>query len=231
MTISACDFLGTILLLAGFPSTNDNFCSAQAFMNLFFYRGSWFFTVAFQFQLFGLIIYNKNVLKERFVHMICWGINIIIAFIPFATPSVNYGVNPSYAGFGYCTLTANDLNLIIDYQIVESTAPIIVSVLLLIVLSAAAFITCSYSSNLSDSAQVWSLAIAMATYPATMIVSWLPAVLVGIITGIIFNQTTNESTLETLNYAQVISIAIGSLYGGFLGIIFLYNSRESRQRW
>ena len=137
VTISACDFLSTIFLTAGFPA-NGSYCAWQGFAWYFFSRGSWFFTSALACQLYFLLAYGKLLVSEKWMHVVCWVSNVILGFVVFG--GATYGVDVSRVGSYWCKIKASNLKVQIDYNTGLFVAPLIITTFLLIIINVAALV-------------------------------------------------------------------------------------------
>ena len=226
-TISVCDFLGSLLLTVGFPM-NGSLCEAQGFFFFFFSRGSWFFTVVLSIQLYCLLIYSKLMVPEVWVHVICWGTNIILAMVVFAHAS--YGSQEDDQGTQWCQINDPDLQIALDYVIAVFLAPVIICSFLLIIITSAALLKSYVLKSVTLSDRHWQLLRIMLLYPTCMIVSWLPNILSYFI-YLSYNDDDGLSPPPQLADFNYFSQPWGVLYGSFLSVVFFVNSSEARRRW
>lgn len=90
VTISFNDFVSSLVQALGFPTSNGPLCLSQGFINCFFLRGSWFFTVALQFQLYCLLVFGRLFVPEVWVHVVCWSASAILGGVVFADASYGF---------------------------------------------------------------------------------------------------------------------------------------------
>ena len=89
LMIAIADTMTALTIAFGFPDAGP-LCSAQAFLNIFFSRMSWFFTDVLIFQLFYIVVFKKYFLNVKYMHCIVWSVNILLQILPYTT-STTYG--------------------------------------------------------------------------------------------------------------------------------------------
>ena len=103
--ISLCDFCVSIFNCLGFPQNNSNLCSFQGFGLLYFPPTSWLWTAMLVFQLRTLIIFKTIHLSMFWMHCICWGVPLLLSFLPLSTN--RYGADDAQDGNIPCDLNGN----------------------------------------------------------------------------------------------------------------------------
>ncbi len=126
LLISISDFCACLVFSLGFV-TNPTLCAIQGGSLIFFFRATWFWTLAFTYQLYYLVKNNDNkppAITFRSLNAIIWGVNVVIEFIPLFMPhgvknfeeNVAYGTDDANYGDMICTFkrypsleTTNDM--------------------------------------------------------------------------------------------------------------------------
>lgn len=239
MAISGCDLFGSLVSLAGYPS-NELTCFVQGLFVTFFYRCSYLYTVALAFQLYSLVIYNKLIIRERWIHIASLLVSIVLAIIPLSG-NATYGIpsNPGLGG-GTCWFTSTDDSSAIPIFFFLGT--IIVPVFLSVIAVIAIYVRIWWyykhqknmqfsSSTLSSSGNTYNPRVRMvintlAQYPAAMLITWFPLNIAVLVVWL-----TPSQDLEQDIHILMIMVSVGSLYGFILAVIFFASSKEARQRW
>ena len=225
LTISSCDFAGSLLIPPGYISQPGVLCAAQGFVSHFFYRASWFFTVAFSYQLYSIIINGRTRLKENHIHIVSWSLTTFCALIPFAS-GVTYGNDDQGYGTSLCGLESTNGTLEYAYEIAFYVVPQIASICILVII-AFSIVVKLFRHPLGSQSPITAAVNMLLIYPTCMIVSWLPA----IINFFVINGTDTDDTGNNTYYAMIFTQSFGSLYGAFLATAFFANSQEARWRW
>lgn len=226
--ISVCDFLGSILLTAGFPS-NGPLCEAQGFLWYFFSHGSWFLTAALSIQLYSLLTRNRMLISELWMHAVCWVSNIILSFFIFS--GATYGVYDDDAlSSEWCQISSSNFTLLEDYTIAVFVAPMIITTSILLIVSLASLLQFYVFRSIPRTDQHKELLRVMLLYPTCMIVAWLPNMVTYFFS--LQYRADDDSFSKQLTYFVIgLSDGWGALYGTFLAIVFFANSNEARRRW
>jgi hypothetical protein len=228
ITISACDFLSTLFLTTGFPAANSSYCEWQGFAMYFFSRGSWFFTSALACQLYFLIVYEKLLISEKWTHVICWILNIILGCVVFE--GARYGIDDDQVGAGWCFPEAKNKQIQHDYENATFLAPVIVCTFLLIIINMSILLQYYIFRSIKKSEKRRSLVLAMLLYPTCMVIAWLPYIITYFFHESI-GDDDDDYTSQFALFIEDVFVGWGVLYGSFLAIVFFANSKEARRRW
>jgi hypothetical protein len=219
--IALCDMIGCIAFSIGFPAAHSPYCVFQGVVSVFFVRASFFWTLCFAYQLYSLVKFNKLRLYEYQMHLLCWGISIVLEILPLSTS--NYGEDDTLSEEIWCFLRDDD-GFGSIWIAVTFTIPIIVSILLMLWLYLQ--LQCHRSINiplLPMNDRVKSLVDVLKLYPLTMVLCWIPnPVAVALV---------NTKAVDQSNNMVLITLGLGSLYGCCISAIFFVNSKEIRERW
>ena len=112
LTISFCDFVGSLFMSTGFAPT-ESYCSVQAGIVIFFYRAQWMWTCIISSQLHSLIRYERLTLDFQGMNVLVWTINILLEILPLLLPygpsphdgeeNIGYGTDDGAIGHTICT--------------------------------------------------------------------------------------------------------------------------------
>lgn len=222
--ISICEFCSSFVNIFGYPKKSNNFCAAQAFIAFFFFRASWFFTVALSHQLCNLALFGILTLKEYHIHAIAWSLTIILALLPLSD-HITYGINDENAGHYWCGLRSNDPSNYELWIAICVSIPLIISISLISIMIIRILIHFRWRNILMNN-KVRTMVRTLILYPIGMMVIWIPVCIFETINGAIYpNQYMYMEQLTGLVNS------VGSLYGFVLSILFFTSSREARSRW
>ena len=215
--ISLCDFLGSIGNVLGFPRNGSVACTVQAFLYLFFFPASWFWTAALVYQLRCVAIHNKIWLRVRYLHMLCWTIPLILALAPLSTNT--YGQDDYLEGSSVCNVGGNSLKAY-NWSLGDTGSEFLLCFVLMMfhVIEIGLFFR-KNKELISDSKK--SLFCATRLYPLGMLVAWLPFTIVE------FYYSSGNYKWRAWELVQLLS----TQYGTFLGLIYFVYSKQARDIW
>lgn len=237
LMIAIADTMVALFIAFGYPPSGSIACSVQGFGKNFFARMSWFFTDVLILQLFYLVIFKKYFLDKRYMHVIVFVTNIVLALIPFITGTI-YGQDDDDKGIplGSCstsngTSTYREAYLWVTYTI---NIELYISFIFIVILSTIVVVYSltfknSKSSNIYINERIRSSWKVIILYPLAMLVAWVP----GTAYALYFNTYTNNSGnppsngIIIANYLQALNV----LYGPLLSLIFYTKTVDARRAW
>ena len=237
MMIAIADTMTAISIAFGLPEAGP-LCSAQAFLNIFFSRMSWFFTDVLIFQLFYIVVFKKYFLSVKYMHCIVWSVNILLQILPYTT-GTTYGALDDEKVFEsnlICFLGTGtgSFNTSLTWMQYAFNIELFISIFIIIILSiAVVFYSLNMKSTMTSHVYLaqriresWSIVI---LYPCAMLVAWVPS------TIYIYYSLNLENSGKGLPYNNTVIIdylnAINALYGPFLALIFYTKTLEARRAW
>lgn len=211
----------------GYPSGIA--CNIQAFVNIFFTRFSWMWTVILVANLTSFVIRRKFICTIFTSHYILWPVNIFLQFIIFSNGSSYGNYTP-----GYDTCNFNNEKDVLNSVIWSRYVSDLILQICLGLIFLCSLVTLGYSLYLKylDSyiarvvpliSEAWSTII---LYPVSMILTYLPAEIYAFISSSIIINTGHEP-----NHQVIISNSLNLLipfYGILLALIFYYKNEEAR---
>jgi len=96
--ISLCDFLTSLFVAPGFPTSNA-VCSIQSAVSIFFCRAAWFWSMLCMYTLFQVVVHGKVPLTMKTMHLIVWPMSVVLELLPLTT-GTGYGTTPFLLGLG-----------------------------------------------------------------------------------------------------------------------------------
>lgn len=184
---------------------------------------SWLFTVSLVFQLYSLLITKQVWLKLKGIHLICWGLSILITLLPLSTNK--FGGIEKLNGLAHCTLSG-------DTDARHTWSMIYYSILLIcvIILSYLTYLIQIFiNSNEILMKNKSALMIAKTTllYTMNMFICWIPLLLCSIIG--LFNR---DFIFNSYYYAFLqFSINVSTQNGTILAIIFYKYSPQVTEKY
>ena len=238
LMIAIADTMTALTIAFGFPDVGP-LCSAQAFLNYFFARMSWFFTDVLIFQLFYIVVFKKYFLNVKYMHCIVWSVNILLQILPYTT-GTSYGFddgeNPNGIYYVICSLGpgTGSIEASIHWYQYAGNIELLISFFIIVILSIAVVI---YSLNMKSTKtshvylaqrirESWSIVI---LYPCAMLIAWVPSTIFSYYLNYLEN---NDKKLPP--HTAVINgylNAIAALYGPLLALIFYTKTLEARRAW
>lgn len=98
--IAICDSLAALGFSFGYPQ--DDLCTVQAVLILYFERLSWIYTTILVYQLQKMVI-HRSIIKSRLLHVAAISLNSILFFLPFSTDTF-YGSPALEQGLTVCSM-------------------------------------------------------------------------------------------------------------------------------
>ena len=233
LVIGIADTGTSIAIAMGYPNKGST-CFVQGFMFLFFARVSWYFTDVLIFQLFCLVVFKKYFISIKVVHIIIWPLIIIEQFLPYAF-GVKYG-SSNNKPVERCFLTSfkNDFNTNVynssEVFVIEFFISFFFIILLTIgILGYSYYISKTEPLNLTKIAHVRESISTAILYPIAMLIFYVPSFIYTAYNGLYIKHMHHD-----LHNFQVIFnylVAIQTLYGVTLTIIFYTKTKMARREW
>ena len=231
MMIAIADTITALTIAFGFP--DGDLCSAQAFLNMFFARMSWFFTDVLIFQLFYIVAFRKYFLNVKCIHCLVWPLNILLQFLPYTT-GTRYGEDDDdeISTVEMCAMhetgrsNFNWIQYAYNIELIGSFG-------IIIILSIAVVF---YSLNIKSSPsqiyldhrirESWSI---IRLYPCAMLITWVPSTIYSYYGNYVYSKGI-KITYHGYVIADYLN-AINALYGPLLALIFYTKTLEARRAW
>jgi hypothetical protein len=236
MMIAIADTMTALTIAFGFPEPGS-LCTAQAFLNFFFSRMSWFFTDVLIFQLFYIVVFKKYFLNVKYMHCIVWSVNILLQILPYITGTI-YGADnddlPNGKNYEICNLGTGTGSIDTKWLQYAYNIELLISFFVIIILS---IIVVIYSLNMKSTKashvylaqrirESWSIVI---LYPCAMLIAWVPSTIYGYY-GNYLQNTDKEFPHHFFVINDYLS-AINALYGPLLALIFYKKTLDARRAW
>ena len=237
LMIAIADTMVSLFIAFGYPPSGSIACSVQGFLRYFFGRMSWFFTDVLILQLFYVVIFKKYFLDKRYMHVIVFVLNIVLALIPFSTRN-SYGQDDDDKGIpldscGISNGTGTDLEALLwltyTFNIELYISFIFIVILSTIVLVYSLTFKNSKSSNIYINERIkdsWKVII---LYPLAMLVAWVPSTAYALYFIEYESKKGNipPNGIIIFNYLAAINV----LYGPLLSLIFYTKTIDARRAW
>ena len=218
--ISLSDFCFSIMNCLGFPLNGTLQCSIQAFGVFYFPLSSWLWTVMLVYQLRTLIILKSLHISMSWIHVICWGIPLILSLLPLSTNP--YGMDDFSNGNLTCDLSGSASTKLIWLDLC-STAAALMCFILMAIWSVEIYL---HFRQAEDAAREMSFLSIMKLYPLALLITWLPRCLQALLVTVKLIPS-NSSTVHSASYFFIIS----SQYGTLSALIYFSHSPASRLLW
>ena len=215
---SLADFCSGIVNCLGFPTSGSEICNVQAFGTLYFSPASWLWTLMLVYQLRTLIIFKSINLSMRWMHLICWSIPLIPAFLPQTTNS--YGQDDSLNGVAPCILGGDSTTKYIWINTTKTGLAILCFLMMLIWSVEIHLYICKCNG---DSGREVSLFNSMKLYPLILFVTWIPKCVVIML--------INAKVIGVNQILATCVITFSTQYGSLLTITYFSRSSVSRLLW
>lgn len=227
--IAICDTLSSIGGLLGISKSGSLKCSIQTLLTNIFPLSSIFWTTIISYILYNIIkctkitiSLNNNITSLIWIHLICWGIPIIVTLLPLTTET--YG---TYDGNdGWCFLEPGKNSWTYDFWVyVSFFGWVYLALIIYIVLIA--YIS-FYASNSSTGQVTRSLInkilYKLIWYPIIILISW------SIITAYILWDAYNPSSPALQNNTFIYFTFSVPLFSGFFtSVAFFFGSSEAKR--
>ena len=213
---SLSDCIASIMMAFGFPP-NGNLCVAQGSLTYFFYKASWIWVSVLTLQLYCLVVYGKLQLNIYHLHIIAWGVSLILTCIPLSTNG--YGVDDGAQGYLPCNITDGTNALMEEkWTIATFFAPLIMCLFIMSFFSVRVWLW--HRAQAKQEARISATIRILSLYPISMFVFWVPNVILSLMQNFKYKLDT---TGIIAGYALV---AWGGAYGIMLAIVFFTQSQE-----
>ena len=219
--ISLSDFCCSIMNCLGFPLNGTLQCSIQAFGLFYFPLASWLWTVMLVYQLRTLLILKSLHISISWIHVICWGIPLVLSLLPLSTNP--YGMDDFASGDVACNLSGNETTKFIWLDIC-STAAAIVCFVLMAFWSVEIYL---HFRQAEDAPREMRFLNIMKLYPLALLVIWLPRCVMRILITTTILPADSDSRLLAASYFVILS----TQYGTLTAIIYFSHSSASRMLW
>jgi len=104
---AGCDWVGSTFAAFGFP-TDDELCSIQSHMTMFFLRASYIWIFFITLKLYLYMKFNWDGLNMLEMNLICWSIGTLLQGLPYIS-GMDYGEDDHTAGYQPCVFHKNHL--------------------------------------------------------------------------------------------------------------------------
>ena len=219
--ISLSDLLASAINCLGFPQNGTNICSFQAFGYLYFIPASWLWTLMLVYLLRTLIIYKTIHLTLNWMHVICWSVPVIPAFLPLTTNP--YGQDDSLNGNTPCVLGGNPTTKFLWITSCDTGLAFICFVLMTI-WTVQIYKYASVSSSEDDSKRERALFNSMKLYPLVLFITWLPTFIVDVLIASDVTAVNNQGMILFI-------LVFATQYGTLLTLIYFSQSPVARSLW
>lgn len=222
MIMSLSEILGALFSYVAIPQQEGPWCTAQAFLWMFFRRATWLWTTMIPICLWMQIVARRPI-RFRVCNAIVWSLNLLISLLP-TMAGVRYGggANGNYQCFLEDTQAGIDWYAYI--MVIPGTicAFLGVSILLLLEYERRK----KYSSTDLGNA-IGALISKNLGYPICLFVSWGPFN----VAFLAFDVIENEARTTPEGWVLLITFSLSSVFGVLIGVVFFLKSSEARQRW
>lgn len=212
--ISLCDFFASIASILGYNQTGF-ICQLQGALYGMFYRASWIWTVAFSYELYGVITSSpqKLPISEPNLHIICWSIALLLESVP-------YWFGAKYGGSGViCSFHG-------PYFVVLMISLFFSILVICCILTVSLYYSLSKYLDMNRETLgegVFVITSVLRQYPSAMVICWIPNIILNFV-DMIYPSPLVETSLNA-------SLGVGGLYGFLIAGIFFSNSIEARTMW
>lgn len=215
--ISLCDMVGSIVYILGFPRNGTIVCEFQAFLFVFVVPSSWLWTAALVFQLRCAVIYKRIWLSATSLHLIVWGLNLLLTLLPLSTNA--YGQDDAVIDTT-CDFRGNK-----RFKDVWLVGGLFGRLILALAIMVFCMVSVAYHfSKISETIPRRNIALyrSMSLYPLGMVLVWTPALMAQLLMALGFYvPPLTFEAFEVLN----------TQYGTILTLIFFTRSHSYRDRW
>jgi len=228
LMIAIADTLTSIAISFGFPPVGT-LCSVQSFFIVLFGRMSWYYTVVLIFQLFYIVVFKKYFLNKRYMHLIVWTLNVLLAGTRYGRSVTEHAVNRCF--FYDPNGNEQKANMWKQYTF---RIELFVCFTVIIVLSVIVVI---YSQCMNDTKtshvylaqrirESWSIVI---LYPLAMLVAWVPSTVWGFKGD--YTSSADKNQAKPYQYFVIADYlsACQALYGPLLATIFYSKTLDARR--
>lgn len=214
--ISLSDFLMSFSSVVGFPDDGSVLCWVQGLMQGIFAVSSWFWTTALSYSLYSIIRFGKVRYKQYQVHLVCWGLPVILAIIPLSTE--RYG--SSSVDLQWCVFVGKSNGWTLFWSYASFFGWMFLCIVLMLTWHYHIHITMAYRSE-SLTEIVRNTYRKVSLYPVAMIMCWT----LNYLSISIIPAEHDPHLLVALSMLFAIS------YGIVTSCIFMAKSEEAQRRW
>ena len=231
MSMSLCDFLGSVVGVYGFHDISYDACTAQAVCWYVFLRAAWMYTAWMAFTLFTHVTFGKVYLTFPAITVITVVINTVLFVLPLMFSPFTYGGNSCGGNPGGLYVPSEKLinHMLVVYDNWMNAVyfmPLVTSACVPLVLVAYTRI-CVYPKiklrNNAIAVRVMRCIQNVQYYPMIMALFWLPNYIVVLIQNHLSPSSVAIWALRTL--------LLSTLYPLAVAVNFFYRSSEARMRW
>ena len=230
LMISICDTFVAFSYALGYPSGIT--CNIQGFIQIYFTRFSWFWTLLLVSQLTSFVLRRKHICSIYQAHYILWPINIILQFIVFSNSTI-YG----NATTGYDICNFNNKRNVLDGVIWSKYVVdfLLQACLCLVLFFSSITIIYSLYVQVYNPMNAWIAPIVyeawsiIVLYPISMLLTYAPVIL--------YDYHSDGTLLKTGREPKHFVIVSNSLqiliplYGPFLALIFYCKTEDARYEY
>lgn len=217
--ISLTDFGGSVGNALGFPLNGSAACTAQAFITLFLFPASWFYTTALVWQLRCALIVKNSTVEMNLIHFTIWPLSFLLSLLPLSTNT--FGEDDAYSGESPCNIGGNsqDANA---WLLSTFLGVLLFCFVFMAAVTIETFVRISNTRIDFSRPELFILRTA-SLYPLGMLVTWGPRVIKDY-----FNAFgVLHATFEVSEGIDIWA----TQYGTVLAIIFSLTCSEARYKW
>lgn len=201
------------------PDDDTPLCTLSAFFNIYFYPAGWLWTAVLMLLLYSLATTGKLPFSRVLLHLVCWGVPLVLALLNFA-----FGKSQSQQNkfaFDICLLGGTTREIFI-YHMVSYYGLFLVCIM--------AMMFMYWNISRIDKSEIKSrfpsfkeAKNTLQLYPLALVVCWVPH----FITILCADFAPFEGLNEFFFVADILKI----LHGSVTAVIFFYKSGEARNKW
>lgn len=218
-----CDFIASIASSFGFPPNYSPLCPAQSFLNQFFYKASWFWTVILTYQLYGVVMYGTLQLRTLTMHVLCWSVALICTLVPLSTTT--FGRDDDGEALAWCYLKGKDTNTLV-VVVLSLYIPLFISIALMCYFSIRIYWKYRNVDLRAANPDIYSIVDTLRLFPLAMIFNWGP----NLVVSVLANTSQISSSEDFVIIFNAVTI-LATQNGTFSALIFFYKSKEAQFRW
>jgi hypothetical protein len=221
MRIISCISFATICgnipyLLVSRTVDGSSWCTAQGFLNLYFYPASWVWTTVLMCFLFQLAT-GKKPFSEVFIHLIGWGVPSVTTLLVLTTNS--FGRFSSNDDNDVCTI-GGPYETAFFWHVFSYYGLFVVCLIVMLTLYWK-ILNIQYHYHVAVSEQMMKLVLdSLQLYPFFMVLCWSPEIIAFIVQFIDDND-------QLYHYALIFKLTNGF----FTTCVFFGKSQHARKLW
>ena len=237
LMISVSDFLASLSNSWGYP-TNEDVCSAQGWMSVYFTRCVWTWSTMLACTLAYNLLTGKESLSFATKSMLVWGINFFVQCLPYLSADF-YGLPDDFLGSGLCSFgrryegVSKVVNVDnVHWYFYTYAVPLFLTIFITFTALGIVFFRVLPQvsvMNVPEAAnKVRSLIFNASFYPLMTFFLWTPTLVVFMIVYYYYPEPyPSDLVLELPNL--IFTVLFGS-YGIWLSLFYFSNSQEALRR-